>query len=100
MQYRACTLNGQFAGSTDKHNAVAPWENRAEGATIPIPQGHVVVSCGHFCGKPSMLSIYVHPVDMPKLLPNMNAVRSADIHKCRERDGQAATPNGWDQIEA
>jgi hypothetical protein len=87
MQYRGATLNGQFAGSADKHNAVAPWENRAEGATIPIPQGHVVVSCGHFCGKPSMLSIYVHPADMPKLLPNMNAA-------------QAATPKGWDQVEA
>jgi hypothetical protein len=82
-EYRTCTLNGQPAGTAAKYNAM----DRAEGATIPIPQGHAVVSCGYFCGKPSMLSIYVHPADMPKLLPNMNAA-------------QAATPKGWDQVEA
>jgi hypothetical protein len=80
MQYRGATLNGQFAGSADKHNHVAPWDNKAERARVPIPQGHVVVSYGTFCGKPSMLSIYVHPLDMPRLLPK-------------------AAPKGWDQVE-
>jgi hypothetical protein len=80
-EYRTCTLNGQPAGSAAKYNAMAPWDNVAEGKTLPVPQGFVVVRGGHFCGKASILSITVNPADMPRLLPK-------------------PAPKGWDQIEA
>jgi hypothetical protein len=67
-EYRACTLDGKAAGNTDRYNHVAPWQNAAEGASVPIPSGMVVVRGGHFCGKPSLLTIHVNPADMPKYL--------------------------------
>jgi hypothetical protein len=60
---------------------MAPWENVAEGKTLPVPQGYVVVRGGHVCGKASILTITVNPADMPRLLPK-------------------PAPKGWDQIEA
>ena len=67
-EYRACTLDGQPLGGSAKYNAQAPWDNQAEGKTIPLPQGSVMVQGGHFCGKVSRLTIYVNPADMPKYL--------------------------------
>jgi len=73
-EYRSCTLPGvtgkaQVGGSMDRYHQRAPWDNPAEGQTVPIPQGMVVVRGGHFCGKESMLTLHVHPADMPKYLP-------------------------------
>jgi hypothetical protein len=67
-QYRACTFDGRSLGSLDKYSALAPWDNPAEGQTLPVPAGAVVVRGGHFCGKESLLTIHVNPADMPKYL--------------------------------
>lgn len=67
--YRACTVEGEFAGSTARYSQCAPWRNPAEGAEMPIPVGMIVVRGGTFCGKPSMLSLHINPADMPKYLP-------------------------------
>jgi len=67
-EYRACTLDGQLTGSMDKYHTLAPWDPRqVEGATVPLPQGHVVVRGGHFCGKESLLALYVHPADIARI---------------------------------
>lgn len=67
-QYRACSLDGQFAGSADKHNATAPWENKAEGQSVEIPRGACLVRHSIFCGKDTGLTFYINPEDMPRLL--------------------------------
>lgn len=67
-EYRACTLSGEPLGSSEKYSALAPWSNPAEGAELPVPPGAVVARGGHFCGRPSMLTIHVHPSDMPRYL--------------------------------
>ncbi len=69
-EYRACSPNGNFAGSLDRYNHMAPWDNVAEGKSLPTVPGVVVVRSGYFCGKTSQATIYVHPTDMPKLLTN------------------------------
>lgn len=68
-EYRACTVNGEWAGSTSRYHACPPWANPAEGSVIPIPPGMIVVQGGTFCGKDSTLSLHVNPTDMPKYLP-------------------------------
>jgi hypothetical protein len=69
-EYRACTLGGVELGSMDRYHQYAPWDVRqVEGQSVPIPQGSVVVRGGYFCGKESLLTIHVHPADMPKYLP-------------------------------
>ena len=68
-EYRACTLDGCHTGGADSYNRMAPWENQAEGKSLPIPSGFVVVEHSIFCGKDTGLRIYVNPADMAKLLP-------------------------------
>lgn len=63
-EYRTCTLAGEAIGSTEKYAQLAPWNNFAEGKTIPIPPGFVVVRGGHFLGKPSILSLYINPSNL------------------------------------
>ena len=67
-EYRAVKLSGERMGSSARYNAMAPWDNIAEGKTIPLPQGAIMVCGGHFCGKESLLRLYVHPADMPKYI--------------------------------
>jgi hypothetical protein len=45
-----------------------PGHNYAEGKSLPVPEGTVVVRGGTFCGKQSRLTLYVNPADMPKHL--------------------------------
>jgi len=69
-EYRACKVNGEFVGSTDRFHQYAPWDSRqVEGLKVPIPAGAIVVRGGHFCGKVSLLTLHVNPADMPRLLP-------------------------------
>jgi hypothetical protein len=69
-EYRACTIDGRELGDSAKFNAMAPWDRRnPEGQSVPIPAGAVMVRGGYFCGKESLLCIYVNPADMPKYLP-------------------------------
>jgi hypothetical protein len=67
-EYRTCTLDGHPTASTLPYSALAPWNNYAEGVTLPIPQGMACVQGGVFCGKESTLTINVNPADMPKYL--------------------------------
>lgn len=67
--YRTCTTEGQQLGTSARANAAAPWNNPAEGKTLPLPQGAVCVMQSDFCGKDCGLTIYINPEDMPKLLP-------------------------------
>lgn len=67
-QYRTCTIAGDVIGSADRYNMAAPWAHQAEGASVPIPQGAVVVRHSIFCGKDTGLTIYVNPADMPNLI--------------------------------
>ncbi len=68
-QYRAVTLEGQPLGSTDRFSQMWPGSHAAEGMTLPIPQGAVVVEHCIFCGKDLGLRFYINPADMPKYLP-------------------------------
>ena len=67
-QYRSCTTDGRKVGDTDTWNQIAPSLNAAEGATMTLPQGCVLVCRSMFCGKDAGLTLYVHPDDMPKWL--------------------------------
>ena len=67
-KYKACTIDGKPLGDSSAYNDIAPWNNYAEGAVVPIPSGCVMVSRGCFCGHDTGLTIYVNPSDMPKLL--------------------------------
>jgi hypothetical protein len=52
------------------YHALAPWDRRQiHGERVPIAPGCCIVQGGTFCGKPSMLTIYVRPDDMPRALP-------------------------------
>jgi hypothetical protein len=59
------------AVSAKDHSRPAPWDNAAEGKTVDIPAGVAVVRTGTFLGKPGLMTIYVRPDNLPKLLPNM-----------------------------
>ena len=65
-QYRAATLGGEATGEMDGYNALAPWNNPAEGGSAAIPEGMCVVEHTIFCGKDAGLRIHVNPADMPK----------------------------------
>jgi len=67
-EYTAVTLDGKPVGDLSKYNMVAPWQNPANGSTLPIPPGVVVIKHGVFMGKPATAYIYVNPADMPALL--------------------------------
>lgn len=85
-QYRTCTIDGNPIGSADKYSAFAPWNNPAEGMTLPIPSGMVAVRGGHFCGKVSLLTLHINPENMPLYLPKpVVALSPADI-EARQAD--------------
>ena len=69
-EYRACTLEGTPIDSKVNINRPAPWQNPYEGKEISLPEHAVIVEAGYFCGKQIKAVIYVHPANMPKLLPN------------------------------
>jgi hypothetical protein len=69
-EYRACSISrdGTYVGSLDHFNARPPWDNKAEGKKIDIPQGIIVVEGGYFCGNESILYLHVNPQDLPKYI--------------------------------
>jgi len=71
-EYRACTIDGRPANRTANMSGPPPWANPFEGKSIEIPEGFIVVSGGHFCGKVSTLTLHVHPNNMPKLIKETN----------------------------
>jgi hypothetical protein len=69
-EFRVCTFAGMPTGNSARFNAMAPWDQRQiEGQSLPTVVGHVIVKGGFFCGKESILTLFVHPSDMPRLLP-------------------------------
>lgn len=68
-QYRTCTLDGRAIGGSERYAMMAPWENPAEGITLPLPTGFLVVRHGMYQGRDVGLTIYVHPDDLAGLLP-------------------------------
>lgn len=66
-EYVACTIEGKPLASMAKHNATAPWLNKAEGATIDIPDGALVVELARE-GSKQFLYLHANPANMPKLL--------------------------------
>lgn len=71
-EYRTCTIAGYALGSADRFHSQAPWNNQGEGQKIPIPVGGIMVQGGYFCGKESLLTLYVNPADMPKFLTHQS----------------------------
>ena len=62
--YTALTLDGlRVTGNMAKYAMMAPWSNPAEGKTLPLPSGYIVVSGGTFCGKPAAITLYINPHD-------------------------------------
>jgi hypothetical protein len=44
-------------------NMLAPWNNSYEGSVIDLTPGRGIIRTGMFCGKQSMLTLYIHPDD-------------------------------------
>lgn len=68
-EYHALRISDGAVSSKSMMNAVAPWENAYEGACVPLAPGLAIIETGHFCGKERIMTIYLHPSDMPKLIP-------------------------------
>tara|TARA_R110000868_G_scaffold92457_4_gene256617 strand:+ start:3179 stop:3535 length:357 start_codon:yes stop_codon:yes gene_type:complete len=69
-EYRGATIAGIALGNSDKYHRLAPWDVRqVEGEKVALIPDAVLVQGGTFCGKESKLTIYVHPANMPALLP-------------------------------
>lgn len=66
-QYTAVDLDS-LESRTPNLSVPPPWANPAEGATVEIPPGVVVLEHGHFCGKPSTMVVHVRPENAPRLL--------------------------------
>lgn len=90
--YTAMTLDGlRVTGNMDKYAMMHPWNNPAEGKTLPLPSGYIVVSGGTFCGKPAAITIYINPADTRH--PNFAGAE----HILPEPTLPA--PRGWDMVE-
>jgi len=48
----------------------APWDNKDEGRRVPMKPGFLLVKTGFFCGKESLMTIYVHPENMSNMVEN------------------------------
>lgn len=72
-QYRAYRISdGRVESPGLEHNA--PWKQPAEGATVQVPPGILVVCHSHFCGRDCGITIYANPADVGALkLPAPNA---------------------------
>jgi len=68
-EYHAVDLNNSRVKSFARWSMIAPWENPYEGASVDLIPGFAIIRTGHFCGKESVLTIYVHPENVTKYLP-------------------------------
>jgi hypothetical protein len=66
--YVALLLNGDNVASLPDR---PPWSNPAEGATVALPPGSVVMCNTIFCGKDLGIRIYVNPADVATLFPHL-----------------------------
>ncbi len=67
-EYRACAIDGASNDRRLDMGRPAPWNNPYEGLTVNIPEDCIIVQGGYFCGKVSMLRLYVNPINMPKFI--------------------------------
>ena len=72
LTYTVLDADGGPISDTKKYSDMAPWENPAEGVTLPIPLGAIVVCTGHFCGKTAIAYIYANPGFVQKELTYEN----------------------------
>jgi len=63
--YTAIASNGKTA----RLSIPAPWVNIVEGKTIEITPNIMIVKHCIFCGRDLGITIYAHPVHLPKWLP-------------------------------
>jgi len=68
-EYHAVRLSDFAVADKPGMNFPAPWANKYEGAKVPLAPGLAIAETGYFCGRESVMRLYVHPADMPKLLP-------------------------------
>jgi len=68
-QYVAIELATLRRAAGEHMNMPAPWANPFEGKQIALAPGLAIVEHCIFCGKDLGCTIYVHPADMPRLLP-------------------------------
>jgi hypothetical protein len=66
--YHGVDLASGQVQSAGHFGTPAPWANPYEGATVELVPGKAIVTTGTFCGKASVMFIYVHPENMPALL--------------------------------
>jgi hypothetical protein len=66
--YTIVRLDDNATMSLASWGQLAPWANPYEGATIDMRPGFMIVSTGYFCGKVSLMNVYVHPDNMAPLL--------------------------------
>ncbi len=69
QSYRAVTLEGKAIGNGAAFNMPHPSDNKAEGSTVSIPPGAVVAKEAIYCGRECGITFYIHPADMPRLIP-------------------------------
>lgn len=97
--YTALTLaGGRVTGNTDRYHMMAPWNNPAEGARMPLPSGYVVLAGGTFCGKPSTMTVYINPYDTrhPSLALAHELLPAPPVD---EPAPYVAHPTGWLMVE-
>lgn len=68
-EYNAVRLDDFAVSSKPGMNFPAPWDNAYEGAKVPLIPALAIAKTGVFCGKESVMTLYVHPSVLPQLLP-------------------------------
>jgi hypothetical protein len=66
--YTLVSLDDNRAKSLANWSTFAPWDNPYEVAKMELRPGVAVVQTGVFCGKVSLMRIYVHPSNLTPLL--------------------------------
>ena len=66
--YHGADLVSGNVNTATQFGRPAPWANPYEGSTVELVPGKAILKTGTFCGKDSIMFIYVHPDNMPALL--------------------------------
>lgn len=64
--YHAMKLETGEIKTASQLSVPHPMDNEMEGARVALIPDHVIIRTGHFCGKESLMTIYVHPDNMPR----------------------------------
>ena len=66
--YHAMVLETGELKTASQLSVPHPMDNEMEGVRVALIPDHVIIRTGFFCGKESLMTIYVHPNNMPKFL--------------------------------